>query len=195
MTSALRYRKDCARVGQFTAYNPSNGKPVQLEITPTRLAKWVRAFENFTDAGNLVDLTANHEPRGAHSVYGRVLSLFRARAVGDALVLDDDGDRLGADVAFADAEARAVGLRCDSLSIEVEEDFLDGLGNHYPEAITAVTICRQPVVNGQLQFRELESARVAASRSLRREFAGETRDTSAAAMAAATDDMISRHRF
>lgn len=141
-----RYRKDAIRVGTWHARHPATGEPVQLNVTPERLDRWVSNFARMQANGVGVDLTVDHK-RGAESRRGSVVSLYR------------DGDKLFFDSEPADQDAEALLKRCPEVSIEVDPDVRDGAGNVYDEAITAISLCRKPVVTGQQPFERIAASR------------------------------------
>lgn len=155
-----RVRKDVARVGTYHATS-QDGSKVELDITPERMANWVKAHEQFTANGNRVDVTVDHQDRdqySAHAVHGEVERLFVGRFDGDRLVEDPAGDVLGYDGPLADEESATLAERCPRVSLELEKDFQDGQGNRYDEVIGAVTICRHPVIGHQKPFQRIAAS-------------------------------------
>lgn len=138
-----RYRKDVIRTGRF--FVPK--MRLWLEVTPDRMDRWVSTFDLMRRRGVKVDLTLDHlDPGSAESKRGELVRLQRL------------GDTLYADVEVADAETELLLARCPEVSLELDQGFQDGLGNTYDEALTAVTICRQPVVPGQQPFLKIAAS-------------------------------------
>ena len=135
-----RYRKDAIRVGRFVARNPVTGEDLAVEATPARLQRWADTFARMRSAGNRIDLTVDHK-RGAEAVRG------------DVVAMAVEGDRLYFETEPSDGEAEKLIQRCPQVSIEFEPQYKDGAGNVYEDAITAVSVCRKPVVTGQEPFR------------------------------------------
>ncbi len=153
-----RYRKDCLRLGRFVAREAVTGRAVELEVSAARLDGWVAAFGAMRAGGVEVDLTVDHGG-GAASRRGWVTALYRASTRGDALVADPEGEVLAFEAELSDDEAVLLAQRCPHVSVEIEPDFIDGQGRRYGEAITAISIVRQPVVPGQRPFSKLAAGR------------------------------------
>lgn len=157
-----RFRKDVARFGTFFARDPETGNRVPLAIDAVRADKWINTFKLYRQNGNKVNLTIDHEEQpsnSAESKYGEVVDLFRARYDGDDVIPDPAGTVLGFDTDLADDEAVKLAQRCPEVSLELEKDVSDGSGNHYDEAMTAITICQHPVIGGQRAFRRIAASR------------------------------------
>jgi hypothetical protein len=137
------YRKDVIRTGRW--FVPHMG--VWLDVDAARLDHWAQQFTRMKAAGVSVDLTVDHRS-GAEAKRGETLRLER------------EGDTLYAVVRPADEDSEALLRRCGEVSIEVERELIDGRGTKFSDAITAVSVCRKPVVTGQQPFE-----RIAASRS------------------------------
>ncbi len=154
-----RFRKDVARIGNYVATDPQNGGRVDLKIDGDRIDKWVENFDRFRQAGNVGDLTTDHEDRtaGAADRLGPVDRLFRGRFEGDQLIEDPAGDVLGMDCGLADDDAIKTATRCPHVSLELETNVTDGVGGVYDELIPCVSITRQPIVPGQQPFRMVAS--------------------------------------
>jgi hypothetical protein len=156
--SGLRYRKDAIREGRFFAPNPAGGAALELPVDGDRLNRWVSAFRRMQANGVKVDLTIDHND-SAEAKRGEVVDLFRARIDDDGRVIPDPkGPVLGFDCDFADADAAKLAHRCPEVSIELEPAVEDGAGNTYGEAITAISIARQPVVGGQAPFQKIAAS-------------------------------------
>ncbi len=140
------WRKDAIRVGRFVARNPIDGTDLRLDVTPNRLAKWVESFSQMKTNGVSVDLTIDHK-RGAEAKRGTVTGMHIV------------GDRLMFDATPADEASQTLMARCPEVSVEIEPAFRDGEGREYGEAITAISICRKPVVPGQQPFERIAASR------------------------------------
>lgn len=145
-TGSRRFRKDAIRVGKFVARNPIDGTDLHLNVTPERISKWIAANKLMRDNGVSVDLTKDHK-RGADSKIGSVDELLA------------EGDVLHFDLTAADDDAAKLLQRCPEVSIEIEPNVKDGKGNVYGEAITAITVCRKPVIPGQQPFIPIAASR------------------------------------
>ena len=143
---ARRYRKDAIRVGKFVARNPIDGTDLHLDVTPERINRWLAANKIMRENGVSIDLTKDHK-RGADFKLGSVDTL------------DIDGDTLMFDLTVDDDDAEKLLKRCPEVSVEIEPNARDGLGNQYGEAITAITVCRKPVVPGQQPFIPIAASR------------------------------------
>lgn len=117
-----------------------------LNVTPERMDQWVKTCKLMLDRGVSVDVTADHA-EGAEAKRGQITELYR------------DGDKLMMKCNFADPASLQLAQRCPEVSLELEQDFEDGHGNKYDEAITAVTITRQPVIPGQEPFKKIAASR------------------------------------
>tara|TARA_Y100001933_G_scaffold262971_1_gene322674 strand:- start:35303 stop:36436 length:1134 start_codon:yes stop_codon:yes gene_type:complete len=148
--SGYRFRKDAAKVGNWIARNPIDGSDLKLEITRERIAEWVAKNKLMRNNGVSVDLTKDHK-RGADSKIGKVDTL------------DMDGDLLMFESTAADDDAAKLCQRCNEVSIEIHPDYKDSKGNSYGEAITAITVCRNPVITGQQPFVPIAASRDTAS--------------------------------
>ncbi len=160
-----QYRKDCLRIGRFIAREAASGRRVELDVSGDRLNRWIAAFNTMRSQGIEVDLTVDHGT-DARSRRGRILSLFRASSDGSRLIADPDGEVLAFDAEVADEETALLARRCPHVSVEIEPDFIDGRGRHYGEAITAISIVRQPVVAGQWPFERIAAGRVRSAECL-----------------------------
>ncbi len=165
VVSRGRYRKDCLRIGRFIAREAVSGRRVELEVSGDRLDRWVAAFNAMRSQGIEVDLTVDHGT-DARSRRGCVLSLFRASADGSRLIADPAGDVLAFDAELTDEETALLAWRCPHVSVEIEPDLVDGRGRHYGEAITAISIVRQPVVAGQRPFERIAAGRIRSAECL-----------------------------
>ncbi|MBL4702733.1 MAG: hypothetical protein JKX85_15925, partial [Phycisphaeraceae bacterium] len=138
-TGTFRFKKDAIRVGQFIARNPIDGTSLLLEVTPQRISSWIEQFQFMRGNGVQVDLTVDHK-KGAAAKIGTVDYLYR------------DDETLMFDLTVPDKESVLLLERCPEVSIEIEPGFQDGKGHIYGEAITAITVCRKPVVGDQQPF-------------------------------------------
>lgn len=134
-----RFRKDAIRVGKFIARNPIDGSDIELDVTPDRINKWHGAFSRMQANGVKVDLTVDHKS-GAEAKRGEIINML---IDGDTLLFDSD---------LVDDDSVLLAQRCPEVSVEIEPGYKDGKGNEYGEAITAITICRKPVVPDQGPF-------------------------------------------
>lgn len=139
-TSGRRYRKDAIRVGNFTARNPVDGSDVELNVTPERMLGWLNQFQAMKHDDRRIDLTVDHK-RGAEAVRGQVTNM------------EIDGDTLYFECEAADDDAAALLGRCPQVSVEIEPPT-----TMYGEAITAISVCRKPVVGGQGAFERIAAS-------------------------------------
>ncbi len=141
-------RKDFIREGKWTIKKQGNVLPVDKD----RIKKWERNFQLFRQRGISVPLTVDHiqvtdaegkpvlrklTPGQAEAKRGNVVNLFEQNGLGMF------------DAVPADKDAEALMLRCPEVSLEMEKDFVDGHGNYYDEAITAITLTPIPIIPGQ----------------------------------------------
>lgn len=138
------FRKPVIRVGKFHVPLPA-GRMFELDVTPERLTKWAANFARMKQAGVRTDLTRDHE----RSATARL---------GDVLDLKVDGDQLIATAKPADDDAAKLLDRCPEVSIEIEPNYRDGSGNVYDEAVTAVSVVRQPVVPDQQPWERIAAS-------------------------------------
>jgi hypothetical protein len=117
-----------------------------LNVTAERMDNWAKTCKLMLERGVAVDVTTDHV-EGATAKRGQIVDLYR------------DGDKLMMKCRFADEESIKLAQRCPEVSLELERNVEDGHGNHYDEAITAVTITRQPVIPGQEPFRKIAASR------------------------------------
>lgn len=164
------YRKDFIREGIWTVSKSGD----KLPVTKDRIRKWQKHFSLFRERGISVPLTVDHirttdkhnnpilrklSPGMAEAKRGTVQNLF------------EEGGSGWVDVSPADQEAVTLMNRCPEVSLELEKDFVDGHGNYYDEAITAITLTPIPVIPGQkLEWERVDESdpvAVAASRDPR----------------------------
>ncbi|MCC5829077.1 MAG: hypothetical protein JJU36_06470 [Phycisphaeraceae bacterium] len=142
-------RKDCARVGRFILPERHGHGPTVLDISPARMDRWIHTFASMRRSGIRIDLTIDHEP-GAAGRIGEIIELYRC---GDKSF---EPDPTGMHLAFvcrpADMQALPIILRNPEASLELEQPHRDGLGQLHQEAITAISLVRQPVIPGQRPF-------------------------------------------
>jgi len=143
------YRKDFIREGTFII---RNGK-LKFSVDANRIKKWEKHFQLFRERGISVPLTVDHiqvtqdgkpllrklTPGMAEAKRGDVVNMFR-----------DDSGRGMFDVTPSDADAEALMMRCPEVSLELDRDYIDAHGNHYDEAITAITLTAKPEIPGQI---------------------------------------------
>lgn len=157
-TAANIFRKDVIRSGRFFVPNLN----AWLDVTPERMDGWVASFAKMQANGVSADLTTDHEEvkgdAGALSL--RDVEPWKAEAKRGVLTkLERVGDVLFMETNIPDAAGVKLVNRCPEVSLEMERGFRDGKGNEYGEAITAVTICRKPVVPGQGPFQRIAASR------------------------------------
>jgi hypothetical protein len=140
-----RYSKEILRTGVYK--HPHAGWTA--DITPKTLAAFVAAFNAMRANGVDVEVTVDHSG-SARDVVGYIVEMS---VHGDSLVAVHE--LIGED-AFSLAET------VHNTSVEIANDFCDGKGNRYGEAIVANSIVQSPVLPGQTPFQKLASARQAA---------------------------------
>lgn len=129
-----RFVKDLIRVGNYVHPNGD----YDLDVTTGRMDRWIAAFKAMQRSGVDVEVVIDHS-FSAKDVVGKVIDLYRE---GDTLygVHELVGD--GIDLAH----------RVKNVSVWIEPDHRDGLGNSYGEAIVHSAIVQQPVVPWQTSF-------------------------------------------
>lgn len=143
-------RKDCARTGEFWVPGAAGAHtPSRLTITDDRLTRWIHTFHLMQQQGVRVDLTLDHQPHTRARV-GRITHLYRCSA--SDLTADPQGTHLAFICEPGHPELLPLILQNPEASIELSTNFQDGLGRHYPEAITAISLVRHPVIPGQRPF-------------------------------------------
>ncbi len=142
LDSPRRYRKDVIRSGKFFVPHAN----VWLDVDQSRMDRWVAAFGRMKSAGVPVKFTVDHR-REAEAVRGEVVNLFRA------------GDVLKFDVEVQDTAAETAILRNRDVSLELEPNVVDGRGNQYAEAVTAISLVSDAVVPGQSPFQRIAASR------------------------------------
>jgi hypothetical protein len=141
------FKKDVLSVGQYT--HPVFGW--NLDITVERLNRFVAAFNKMKENGVQVEVPIDHS-FSAEDNLGYVVDMFV------------EGDTL-----FNILEIRTQGAidtlnRNSNVSVAIEQDFIDGAGNAYGEAIIHTSVVQQPVVPDQDGFE-----RIAASKFVERD--------------------------
>lgn len=129
-----RYRKELIREGRYI--HPATGEVI--DVTAERLSRWLANFQRMKANGVAVEVVVDHSQK-ADDVVGYI-----------------DGMEIENGTLFA--VHRMKGERGKNLAETVEttsirfEDFTDGAGNHYGEAITHNAIVQAPVVPAQSGF-------------------------------------------
>lgn len=144
------FRKDFIRAGDWVVRQ--KGKFVKFSVTPERIKKWEETFKLFRQRGISVPLTVDHKEVADTSGKKVVRKLKPTQAEakrGDVVNLFAEGSVGYFDVVPADKDSETLMTRCPEVSLELETDLVDGLGNHYDEAITAITLTPIPVMPGQ----------------------------------------------
>ena len=120
------------RVGSFS--HPTAGW--ELEVTQSRLRHWLETAKRIIANGNPIPIRAVHESADAADSLGFIndLSIEGDWLIGKAQMIGDD--------------AIAAAAR-NYISVEIDEDYADGLGNKYGDAIYAIALTPTPVVTGQ----------------------------------------------
>lgn len=135
-----KFKKDIISVGTYI-------HPVfewVLDVTRERLFQWVAAFEAMRENGVDVEVPLNHS-LDAKDNLGYVVDMFVEQ--------NDDGvDTLFGIHEIRGEDAIDIIKRNKNTSVWVEQDCVDGKGNHYGEAIKHNSIVQQPVVPGQGDF-------------------------------------------
>lgn len=157
-----KLRKDFIRPGKWVVQTPQ-GKQV-FDVDLARIDKWGITYKLMQERGITVPLTVDHmeirDPKSGELLLKKLTPGMAEAKRGDVVGLFPK-DGLGfVDVRPADDDAKQLMVRCPEVSLEMTEDFIDGHGNHYDEAITAITLTPKPVIPHQQQ----KWVKIAASR-------------------------------
>jgi len=152
-----RYVKDLIKVGLYV--HPFAGW--ELDVTPERMDRWVAAFGQMKEAGIDVEAVKDHS-FNADDVVGYVVDMFRD--------VDEDGKPTLFGVhELVGEESIALAGRVKNVSIWLEQNYVDGTGREFGEAIIHSSIVQQPVAPDQKGFVPVKAAsgRQAKAASLR----------------------------
>ncbi len=137
-----RYLKDIMRVGTFK--HPQQGWTLALDHA--KLDQYARNFNAMQNNGVDVEFVVNHDLKaGANRVHGETETMYR------------DGDMLMSRICVRGKEGNDLVARVKNVSVEINEPFVDGMGNEYDEAITAVALVEKPIITKQGPFRKAAS--------------------------------------
>lgn len=132
--AADRFKKDILRVGRWSV----NGGV--WEVDAQTLQQIVAQFSLAKSRGVTVPVVWDHS-ESARDKIGEVLSL------------ETDGQILWAAIAASDQDAaKRLSTVNDEVSVEIRENWRDGMGNVYPLMLTHVGVVNLPVVPGQQPF-------------------------------------------
>ena len=152
LARSLTFRKDTLHTGEFTGEDGA-----ALNITSERLAEIEQAFKDMQANGVKVPIYASTHQQAFTDTHDTDDAPARVAEncigyIGDAL---QDGEQLELIHEFADDEAVKIAKRVQQVSACIEPDFVDGLGRHYPHAITHVLLTPEPAVSAQSDFKEV----------------------------------------
>ncbi|MCH8164623.1 MAG: hypothetical protein IH889_03345 [Planctomycetes bacterium] len=139
-----RFRKDLIKVGQFK--HPVEGWT--LDVTADRLEIWLSAFQKMRANGVDVEITADHSD-AAENIRGYMVDAF----IEDDTLFGILEMRGGKGIELAEV--------VKNVSVELEDDFVDGRGEHYGDSIVAVAIGKKPIVQNQKPFERVAASLVA----------------------------------
>lgn len=139
-----RFRKDLIKVGQFK--HPVEGWT--LDVTADRLEIWLSAFQKMRANGVDVEITADHSD-SAEAIRGYMVDAF----IEDDTLFGILEMRGGKGIELAEV--------VKNVSVEIEDDFVDGRGEHYGDSIVAVAIGKKPIVQNQKPFERVAASLVA----------------------------------
>lgn len=135
-SSMPQYRKELIKTGSYK--HPSTG--VSFEVTPELLAHWVTTFNRYLENGSRVPVPIGHErDDNAAANAGWVTDIFV------------EEDSLFGIMELVDPNLALI----TDVSICIEAEVEDGLGNKYESAITHVALTTHPVIVGLEGFKKL----------------------------------------
>ncbi len=142
-----RYIKDVLHVGRFV--HPD--EDWTLDVTRERIDGWVRTLKRMLSAGIDVEVFADHGQQGSRSesIRGYVRDGWR------------DGDELIFEIEMVGQRGILLAETVHTASVEIENDFVGGRGEHFGEAITALAVGEKPIVPGQRPFERIAASLVA----------------------------------
>jgi len=137
-----RYKKDIIRTGSYK--HPKEGW--DLVVDNARMDKWIETFYKMKKNGVDVEVVRDHSEK-ADDVLGYTVDLFR------------EGDKLFAIPEIIGQESIDLAERVKNVSVLIDQDFIDGTGTDYGEAITHISIVQSPIVPGQERFVPIAASR------------------------------------
>lgn len=142
-----RYTKDVIHTGTYR--HPDEGWT--LFVTRERIDGWVRTLKRMLSAGIDVEVFADHGQQGSRSerIRGYVRDGWR------------DGDELIFEIEMVGQRGIELAETVHTASVEIDDDFISGLGEHFGEAITALAIGEKPIVPNQRPFERIAASLVA----------------------------------
>lgn len=155
------YRKDFIRTGTWVV--PSPGGKVHFAVTVPRIDQWIATYKLMRERGITIPLTVDHievrDPQTGALLSKKLTPAMAEAKRGEVVSLERDGNTGFFRVQPSDAEAEQLMARCQEVSLELTPNLVDGHGNHYDEAITAITLTPKPVVPGQQHFEKIAASR------------------------------------
>ncbi|NDF13178.1 MAG: hypothetical protein EB060_10260, partial [Proteobacteria bacterium] len=136
--SRRSYRKDILRVGHWRVGQDD------WHVTKDTLQEIAKNFESGRSRRLDCPVVWNH----SNDVRDRI-GMVESVAV--------EGDTLVANFSIPEGVDESLLVNSGGVSVEVRENFCDGLGNSYPIMLTHVGIVNHPVVPGQGEFKRLMS--------------------------------------